>query len=243
MNYLYQSNGACKTQCQGNYAFGIVQDKNCWCSNYVPGNLVPASYCNATCPGYPDDLCGNLANGYFGYIAVGRSPSGTIGLSSSTTSTSTSTLVSTNAASRTTTSGLHAQQSPLVLLIQARQFNDDDSTTTTSTSSFTRTFFGRTTSSSSTTTLPPPSSTQTSSTTAFSPTILTDSFQAPPSSTPSSTTQLLTSSVSLPTPQPVTQSQDATTVVSYVTLVSCVLSFSLAWLTCCSFVLSRASNR
>ncbi|OBT54314.1 hypothetical protein VE04_10362 [Pseudogymnoascus sp. 24MN13] len=36
-NYsTYQSNGLCQTFCQQSFAFAIVQDNLCWCSNYAP---------------------------------------------------------------------------------------------------------------------------------------------------------------------------------------------------------------
>lgn len=46
--------------------------------------------CNQNCPGYPFEQCGSQSAGLFGYIALNKSPSGTIG-SSGTTSSNTPT--------------------------------------------------------------------------------------------------------------------------------------------------------
>lgn len=88
---IYQSNGLCYDFCLDDYAFSVLQDDSCWCSNYVPDKTVQvdSSECNAACPGYPSDLCG--ADGLWEYIALEKSPSGTTGAS---TSTQTSTPVS-----------------------------------------------------------------------------------------------------------------------------------------------------
>lgn len=76
---IYQSNGACQETCGGQYAFAIVQWQSCWCSNYIPAQQADVSNCNKNCPGYPDEQCGNPDTGYFGYIALGSTPSGTAG--------------------------------------------------------------------------------------------------------------------------------------------------------------------
>lgn len=73
---IYQSNGLCYTFCNG-YAFAIVQDNGCWCSNYVPGTTTTG--CDETCPGFPPELCGSLSNGLYGYVALPNTPSGTQG--------------------------------------------------------------------------------------------------------------------------------------------------------------------
>lgn len=80
---IYNSMGFCSTQCQDGYAFGIVQGKNCWCSNYIPAEQGSISNCNSQCPGFPSDLCGNPEQGMYGYIPLGIAPSGTAGASSS----------------------------------------------------------------------------------------------------------------------------------------------------------------
>ena len=89
---IYQSNGACYQQCQsGSYAFGIMQGKDCWCSNYAPTAQTSVSNCNSPCPGYPSDKCGNQGQGLYGYIAIsGNSPSGSAGGSSGAQGSSTS---------------------------------------------------------------------------------------------------------------------------------------------------------
>ncbi|KAF1344565.1 hypothetical protein BDV97DRAFT_372958 [Delphinella strobiligena] len=88
---IYQSNGLCHDQCVADYAFAIVQYQSCWCSNYAPADTVDVSECNSECPGYPAESCGNNDDGYYGYISLALSPSGTTGgSSSSATSTQTS---------------------------------------------------------------------------------------------------------------------------------------------------------
>lgn len=84
---IYNSMGACQTQCQDNYAFGIVQGKNCWCGNYIPSQQGSVSDCNSACPGFPSDLCGNPGRGMYGYIPLGIAPSGTAGASSAVSTT------------------------------------------------------------------------------------------------------------------------------------------------------------
>jgi hypothetical protein len=85
---IYQSNGACQKTCVDNYAFAIVQYQQCWCSNYAPADQVDVSECNESCPGYPDDKCGDKDNGLYGYIKLNISPSGTLGSGSASSSTS-----------------------------------------------------------------------------------------------------------------------------------------------------------
>ncbi|KAL4925747.1 uncharacterized protein BDV17DRAFT_271265 [Aspergillus undulatus] len=88
---IYQSNGNCEEHCAGS-AFAILLGKNCWCSDIAPNedSTVESSKCNDDCPGFPDDSCGNQADGYYAYIQIG-SPSGTASASSTKTSTSSST--------------------------------------------------------------------------------------------------------------------------------------------------------
>ncbi|KAK4997928.1 hypothetical protein LTR28_013824, partial [Elasticomyces elasticus] len=76
---IYQSNLACSNQCKNGYAFAVVQWQNCWCSNYIPAAQLPIEACNINCPGYPDDHCGNQYANLYGYIALGKAPSGTAG--------------------------------------------------------------------------------------------------------------------------------------------------------------------
>jgi cell wall integrity and stress response component len=86
------SMGKCHDQCIDSYAFAIVQDTNCWCSNYVPANQVSTSECDTPCPGFPDDLCGNSSQGLYGYIKLVLAASGTAGGSSTAAPTSVSTI-------------------------------------------------------------------------------------------------------------------------------------------------------
>ena len=81
----YMTNGKCHDQCSG-YAFAIVQEEDCFCSNYAPGDTSSQGACNHPCPGYPYENCGDKAQGLFGYIALGPAPSGTQGGSSSSSS-------------------------------------------------------------------------------------------------------------------------------------------------------------
>ncbi|MCJ1470829.1 hypothetical protein MMC07_009476 [Pseudocyphellaria aurata] len=85
---LYQSNGLCFTHCSDNYAFAIVQYQHCWCSDYIPAETTSVSSCGEDCPGFPDEKCGSLSAGLFGYIALSKSPSGTLGAASSSPSIS-----------------------------------------------------------------------------------------------------------------------------------------------------------
>lgn len=90
---LYMSDGFCSNACVGS-AFAIVQDFNCWCSNYIPGGSTQSdtSDCNTSCPGFPDDTCGG--DNLYGYIALGQKPSGTQGGVTSTTKATSTTKVS-----------------------------------------------------------------------------------------------------------------------------------------------------
>lgn len=63
--------------------------------------------CEKDCPGYPSEKCGDKAEGAFGYIALGKKPSGTRGGSKPTStkevsSTSSSILSSTSSSERPT---------------------------------------------------------------------------------------------------------------------------------------------
>jgi cell wall integrity and stress response component len=60
------------------YAFGIIQNKNCWCSNLIPhrDDRKPLEDCEDPCPGFPTDFCGG--DGVFAYLeAAGATPTGT----------------------------------------------------------------------------------------------------------------------------------------------------------------------
>lgn len=92
----FQSIGACTSTCTSDYAFGILQGKNCWCSNIAPNQAtnVNVSECNDSCPGYPSDNCGNADEGLYGYIVLmDHMPSSTASASgASSTGTSVSSL-------------------------------------------------------------------------------------------------------------------------------------------------------
>ncbi|CEL02959.1 hypothetical protein BJX68DRAFT_234963 [Aspergillus pseudodeflectus] len=100
---IYQSEGNCQEHCSGS-AFGILLDKNCWCSDIAPNDAtnVDTSECDDECPGYPADTCGNAADELYGYIQLGN-PSGTATAPSSSTTRS-STSSTTSDSSTTTTS-------------------------------------------------------------------------------------------------------------------------------------------
>ncbi|KAK4192415.1 hypothetical protein QBC35DRAFT_222440 [Podospora australis] len=75
----FQSEGRCNGNCTtAKKAFAIIQEKACWCSDYIPAkaDLKSTSECNYTCPGYPSDLCGGY--GVFAYLQIVQfRPSGT----------------------------------------------------------------------------------------------------------------------------------------------------------------------
>ncbi|KAI1298815.1 hypothetical protein F5Y03DRAFT_397955 [Xylaria venustula] len=103
---IYQSNGLCHDFCvDQSYAFAILQEHDCWCSDYVPAvsSQVDTDECNDSCPGWMPDTCG--AKGLYGYIALDTDPSGTADGSSSATSTSTDS---------TTTKDTHTTTTPTV---------------------------------------------------------------------------------------------------------------------------------
>ncbi|RWA12502.1 hypothetical protein EKO27_g2595 [Xylaria grammica] len=101
---IWQSNGLCHDFCvDKSYAFAILQEHDCWCSNYIPAesSQVDTDECNDSCPGWQEDTCG--ATGLYGYIALDTSPSGTADASSST---------STSTDKSSTTSTTHETTSP-----------------------------------------------------------------------------------------------------------------------------------
>ena len=84
---LYQSNGLCYYFCLDDYAFAILQESTCWCSNDAPGITTSVDDCNLQCPGYPNDLCGS-SDGLYGYFALTKSPTATVDRSGAAASTS-----------------------------------------------------------------------------------------------------------------------------------------------------------
>ncbi|XXG98765.1 THO2 plays a role in transcriptional elongation [Hypoxylon texense] len=85
---IYQSDGLCHDFCLSEYAFSVLQDDSCWCSNYVPDKTtqVDTDECNISCHGFPSDTCGG--DGLWGYIALDKEPVGTSGASTSTKTSS-----------------------------------------------------------------------------------------------------------------------------------------------------------
>lgn len=90
----YQSNGLCHDTCVNLYAFAVVQGSSCWCSNYTPAQTLSTGSCSEPCPGYPAEKCGAPAAGLFGYLALDRSPSGTVGLATTSPSSTVQTVSS-----------------------------------------------------------------------------------------------------------------------------------------------------
>ena len=64
----YMSNGLCMSQCQG-YKYAIVQQKDCWCSDETPQDIVSVSNCDEYCPGYKLENCGSGTT-YYGWLKV-----------------------------------------------------------------------------------------------------------------------------------------------------------------------------
>ncbi|KAL5379816.1 hypothetical protein PMIN06_011362 [Paraphaeosphaeria minitans] len=91
-NWEWQSNGKCHDHCvsQGDFAFFVVQDKNCWCSDYIPAEQTNLSDCNEPCPGYGTEKCGK-AGQYYIYVNLDGNPAGTAGASQPASSSSSST--------------------------------------------------------------------------------------------------------------------------------------------------------
>jgi len=112
MSSEYQSTGLCSDHCKGSFAFAVIQDSQCWCSNYVPADQVDTSDCNSGCPGISSEWCGNVDDGLYGYYQIPLGvPLGTSGTgnsaprttsSSSSSSSSSSESTSTSTPTRTT---------------------------------------------------------------------------------------------------------------------------------------------
>jgi cell wall integrity and stress response component len=80
------SDGKCHDTCNsGNYAFGVVQNQSCWCSNIAPGVTASLGQCNFPCPGFPSEFCGQPKSDLFGYIALDNAPKGTAGAANTPT--------------------------------------------------------------------------------------------------------------------------------------------------------------
>ncbi|KAJ3560173.1 hypothetical protein NPX13_g9397 [Xylaria arbuscula] len=135
----WQSNGLCHDYCVDlSYAFAILQEHDCWCSNYVPAesSQVDSGECSDTCPGWTPDTCG--ADGLYGYIALDLSPSGTAEASSST-STSTKQTTTTEEPPNTVTVTVDSPTSTTTSSSTTSSTTADSDTTTSQTSKTTKT--------------------------------------------------------------------------------------------------------
>lgn len=75
----FQSNGNCTNHCrqEGNFAFAVVQWKDCFCSDYIPADQADLSECGVKCPGFPSEHCGDVDNNFWLYLKLAGTPSGT----------------------------------------------------------------------------------------------------------------------------------------------------------------------
>lgn len=80
VNWTWQSNGKCHDHCvsEGGFAFFVLQDQNCWCTNYAPAQSTDLSACSEPCPGFGSENCGK-AGQYYVYVNLNGNPSGTLG--------------------------------------------------------------------------------------------------------------------------------------------------------------------
>jgi len=90
---LYMSTGNCTNNCDGQYAFGVLQGFYCWCSNIQPADVLDTSQCSDKCPGYGKETCGNVQSKLFNYFSLGPTPTATEGPITSSTSSSVSFLI------------------------------------------------------------------------------------------------------------------------------------------------------
>ncbi|KAK0659511.1 Cell wall integrity and stress response component 4 [Lasiodiplodia hormozganensis] len=130
--YIYQSNGHCHDECVDDYAFAIVQGKQCWCSNYAPSDQQDVSNCDTTCPGYGYEDCGNSDDDLYGYIKLDLAASGTQGASSAA---STSTKASTSTTSSTSKSESSTSSSAATTSSSSSSSSEESSSSSTRTSS------------------------------------------------------------------------------------------------------------
>ncbi|KAG6014636.1 hypothetical protein E4U41_004796, partial [Claviceps citrina] len=73
---IYQSVGACTASCGAGFAFAVLQNHLCWCTNFAPGASTRRDGgCRAACPGYPADVCGNGSGsgGLYSYVVLDAS--------------------------------------------------------------------------------------------------------------------------------------------------------------------------
>ncbi|KAK4163182.1 hypothetical protein QBC43DRAFT_67962 [Cladorrhinum sp. PSN259] len=119
----FQSEGRCDQNCTS-YAFAIVREKACWCSNLIPNeaDLKSIGDCSVPCPGYPTDLCGGI--GLWGYLQNnGNEPKGTAPAGYG---------ISTTAAPTTTKSTSSSRESSTVTTTSSSSSTSDFSSTTSS---------------------------------------------------------------------------------------------------------------
>jgi len=84
--WQYQSHGHCGDICRAeDFAFAIVQDHKCWCSDYTPADstVVEDDECDIGCPGF-DEICGG--KNLFSYLYLNKKPLGAMEASVSTPS-------------------------------------------------------------------------------------------------------------------------------------------------------------
>jgi hypothetical protein len=72
------------------YAWAILQDHQCWCSDYSPAGDNSTTGCTEQCPGYGPNTCGSADGTFFSYVSSGqKSPAGTAGAGGATSTTAT----------------------------------------------------------------------------------------------------------------------------------------------------------
>lgn len=103
----FQSDGLCHDFCVDSFAYAVVQDSDCWCSNYTPDDSTTedTTKCSSSCPGYPSDTCGG--DGLYGYMSLSKEPSGTKGSGSSTSTPTQDSSDSSTATATTPTVSVH----------------------------------------------------------------------------------------------------------------------------------------
>lgn len=103
----FQSDGLCHDFCVDSFAYAVVQDSDCWCSNYTPDDSTTedTTKCSSSCPGYPSDTCGG--DGLYGYMSLSKEPSGTKGSGSSTSTSTQDSSDSSTATATTPTVSVH----------------------------------------------------------------------------------------------------------------------------------------
>jgi cell wall integrity and stress response component len=67
---IYQTLGLCNNNCEGKFAYAVLRYQGCWCSNEKPTETVGVDKCNQSCPGYPDQKCGNESAGLYSYVPI-----------------------------------------------------------------------------------------------------------------------------------------------------------------------------